>query len=61
MGIREGRSQTCSARTLEAVRNLAASLPQDVKEKLALETLREKAVETGGGEGDMRLQQAGGV
>ena len=43
---------------LESVRNLAASLPKEIKEKLAVETLREKLVETGGG--DMKLPQARG-
>ena len=57
-GVQEGKHHTCSGSTLAAVQNLAASLPKDVREKLAVETLREKAAETGGG--DMRLPQAKG-
>jgi hypothetical protein len=33
-GIEEGRSHSCSTSTLEAVRNLAASIPLEVREKL---------------------------
>ena len=57
-GVQEGKSHTCSASMLECVRNLAASLPKEVKEKLVVETLREKVAETGGG--DMKLPQAKG-
>ena len=37
--------------------NLSASLPKDVKQKLAVETLKEKAVDSGG---DIMLPQARG-
>ena len=57
-GIEDGRSHTCSASTLEAVRNLTASIPLEIREKLALETLREKAAHSAGG--DVALPQAQG-
>ena len=47
MGIRKGGHHVCTVSNAEAVRNLADSLPKDVKEKLALEILREKQNEVG--------------
>ena len=58
-GVQEGRSHSCSVSTLEAVRNLTASLPLDVREKLALETIRRKSEENGAG-GDIVLPKATG-
>ena len=46
LGVEEGRSHKSSASSLLAVQNLTASLPKDIKEKLAVEILRERAVET---------------
>ena len=51
-GVHEGKHHTYSGSTLAAVQNLAASLPKDVGEKLAVETMRKKATN---GDGDMRL------
>ena len=57
LGIQEGKSHKCSASTLESVRNLAASLPKDIREKLVVEALMDKAADSGG---DMKLPQAKG-
>ena len=56
MGIKEGMYHVCSASSLEAVRNLSASIPMEIREKLALETLREKTTP----KGDTVLPQAEG-
>ena len=42
LGISEGSRHTCSASTLDMVRNLTTSLPKNVQEKLALEILKQK-------------------
>ena len=58
LGVEEGRSHTCSASSLLAVKYLTASLPKDIKEKLSVETLRERAKETEGE--SVKLAQASG-
>ena len=58
-GIQKGSKHQCSPSALLAVQNLSASLPKSIKEKLALETIKEKIAEVGGG-GDVLLPQAKG-
>ena len=44
-GIYRGSKHTCSASTLEAVKNLTKNLPVNVQDKLALEILRQRQAE----------------
>ena len=42
IGIVEGTSHTCSVSTMDAIRNLANTLPKEIQSKLALEILKDK-------------------
>ena len=45
VGIVDGSSHKCSASTIDAVKNLTSSLPQNLQNKLALEILQQRQAE----------------